>query len=58
MLDFPRVVVAEPVSQHDLFERLMEQARLIALIPGLGQLVLVEDPELHAATSALGPPTA
>ena len=47
VLDLPGVVVAEPVGEHDLLQRLVEQPRLVALVPGLGQLVLVEDPEPH-----------
>ena len=49
VLDLPGVVVAQPVGEHDLLQRLVEQPRLVALVPGLGQLVLVEDPEPHAS---------
>jgi hypothetical protein len=47
VLDLPGVVVAQAVGEHDLLQGLMEQPRLVALVPGLGQLVLVEDPEPH-----------
>ncbi len=50
MFDLPGVVVAELVREHDLRQRFVEQVRLIALVPGLGQLVLVENPEAHGVS--------
>ena len=47
VLDLPGVVEAEPVGEHDLVQRVVEQRVLVALAPGLGQLQLVEDPEPH-----------
>src|SRR5262245_9004408 len=47
----PRVVVAEPVGQLDLGQRILEQAILAVRPPGPRQLMLVEDAELHAAPS-------
>ena len=47
VLDLPRVVEAEPVGQLDLVEGLVEEPVLVVLAPRLGELVLVEDPELH-----------
>ena len=47
VLDLPRVVVAEPVGELDLVERLVEQLVLVVATPRLRELVLVEDPELH-----------
>ena len=54
MLHLPGVVVAQTVSEDDLLKRLVEQPRLVALVPGLGELVLVEDPEAHAVVSTRG----
>ncbi len=48
VLDLPGVVVAEPVAELDLVERLLKKALLALLVPGAWELVLVEDPELHA----------
>ena len=47
VLDLPRVVVAEPVRQLDLVERVLDQVVLAVGGPRPRQLVLVEDPELH-----------
>ena len=48
VFDLPGVVEAEPVGEFDLVECLVEQAILVVVAPRLGELVLVEDPELHA----------
>src|SRR6478735_11097506 len=50
MFDLPGVVDAEPVGELDLVEALVEQLVLGVDRPGPWQLVLVEDPELHAPT--------
>ena len=47
VLDLPDVVEAEAVGQLDLLEGVLEQAVLVAVLPGPGDLVLVEDAELH-----------
>ena len=47
MLDFPGVVVPELVGELDLIERLLEELVLGAFGPRPGELVLVEDSELH-----------
>ena len=51
MLDLPGVVVAEPVGELDLGERLVEQAALVARSPRLGELHFVEDAEFHGRAS-------
>src|SRR5437762_9253339 len=48
MLDEPRIVVAEPIGELDLTERVLQEVVLASLAPGTGQLMLVEDAELHA----------
>ena len=49
MLDLPQIVVTEPVGGFDLFESLLDQYAVVSfLVPGPGQLVLVEDSELHS----------
>ena len=50
VLDLPRVVVAEAVGELDLVEAVVEQPVLVAVGPRPGQLVLVEDPELHRSS--------
>ena len=50
VLHLPRVVVAELVGRLDLGERVVEQLVLVVGCPGLGQLQLVEDAELHWRT--------
>jgi predicted GNAT family N-acyltransferase len=52
MLDFPRIVVAELVRERDLGERLMEQALLVALLPGPRQLQFVENAKPHLPARA------
>src|SRR5207245_780639 len=54
VLDLPREVVAQPIGELDLVERLLQQPILAALVPRPGELVLVEDPEPHGA-EANGP---
>ena len=54
VLDLPHVVDAEGVGELDLLQRVLDQLLLAALLPRAGVLVLVEDPELHAATSRSG----
>src|SRR5579875_3155645 len=51
MLDLPRVIEAEPIGELHLLERLLNQAKLAALVPRPRELMLVEDPELHAGWS-------
>src|SRR5216684_4902733 len=51
MLDLPGVVVAEPVGQDDLVERLLEEAMLVAGRPRLRQLQFIEDAEAHGGSS-------
>ena len=59
VFDRPCVVEAEPVGQYHLFGRLMQQVVLVVVGPRLGELVLVEDAELHRVSSAhLDPVTA
>ena len=52
VLDLPGIVVAEPVSQFDLVERILIEAQLAARLPGPWQLQLVEDPEFHRPSSS------
>ncbi len=47
MFDFPRVVVAQLVRELDLRQRILHQLVLAVRLPGLGQLVLVENSEFH-----------
>ena len=53
VLDLPHNIEAEPIGQLDLVERVLDQLELAPLVPWPRQLVLEEDAELHAATSAL-----
>ena len=49
VLDLPDVVEAEPVGELDLLERVRRAGGAPAsVLPGPGQLVLVEDAEPHA----------
>ncbi len=50
VLDHPDVVVAKPVGELHLSERLLEQVVLAARGPRTRQLQFVEDAELHDAT--------
>src|SRR6266403_704841 len=54
VLDLPGVVDPEPVGQLHLRERLVDEAHLAVLLPGSGELVLVEDAELHGRGSSSG----
>ena len=47
MLDLPRMVVAQPVRQFDLVQRVLIEPMLVAGRPRTGQLQLVEDAKLH-----------
>src|SRR2546422_148950 len=53
MLDAPRVVVAQPVRELDLGERVLERVVFASPGPGPRDLVLVEDPELHGPASLI-----
>jgi hypothetical protein len=50
MLDLPGIVVAEPVGQLDLVERVLIELQLAAGQPGPRQLQLVKDPEFHLSS--------
>ena len=52
VLDLPHVVDAEPVGELALLERVLDQRVLGVFLPRARELVLVEDPELHAGPSA------
>ena len=56
VLDLPEVLHPEPVGQLDLVEGVGDQLLFAGLAPGSGQLVLVEDPELHAQLLSASPP--
>ena len=47
VLDLPHVVEAQAVGELHLLEGVLEQAVLVVGLPRAGQLVLVEDAELH-----------
>ncbi len=47
VLHRPGVVDAQLVGQHHLLDGLLDQLQLIAVMPRLGQLQLVEHPETH-----------
>ena len=47
MLDLPGVVVAKPVGQLHLVERILIELAFIVRPPGPRQLQLVEDAEFH-----------
>ncbi|MGY4367863.1 hypothetical protein ACVW1A_003928 [Bradyrhizobium sp. LB1.3] len=51
MLDNPRMVVAEPVGEFHLRQRILVEPELVAGHPGPWQLQLIEDAELHDAVS-------
>ena len=51
VLDLPHVVDAERVGELDLLERVLDELVLGAFVPGPRKLVLVEDAELHAAST-------
>ena len=48
VLDLPGMVVAQPVGELDLVERVLVEPVLVAFLPGPRQLQLVENAELHA----------
>jgi len=48
VLDDPHAVDADAVGELDLLERLVHDPPLVAVDPGAGRLVLVEQSELHA----------
>ena len=48
VLDLPRIVEPEPVGELDLIERIAQEAELVVLAPRLGELMFVEDAELHS----------
>jgi len=48
MFDFPGVIVAKPIGQFHLVERVVEQPLLVARRPWPGQLQFVKNPELHS----------
>jgi hypothetical protein len=50
VLDLPGVVVAEPVGQFDLVERVLIELQFAARQPRPRQLQLVEDPEFHRSS--------
>ncbi len=47
VLDLPGIVVAEPVGQLDLVERVLVEPQLAARLPRPRQLQLIENAELH-----------
>jgi hypothetical protein len=47
VLNLPDVVNAEPIREFHLRNRILNQSALGILIPGLWQLVLIEQPEFH-----------
>jgi hypothetical protein len=53
MLDLPHHVEAQPIGQLHLVEGLLDEPLLGVLLPGTGELVLVEDAELHAPNCKL-----
>ena len=52
VLDLPHVLDAERVGELDLIEGVLDELTLRAVVPRPPDLVLVEDPELHAAAAA------
>ena len=55
MLDLPGVVVAKPVGQLHLVERILIELAFIVRPPGARQLQLVEDAEFHGTSLDLLP---
>src|SRR3984885_2521554 len=55
MLDLPGVVVAKPVGQLHLVERILVELAFIVRPPGARQLQLVEDAEFHGTSLDLLP---
>jgi hypothetical protein len=48
VFDFPRVFDAKLVGELNLRERILEQLEFLAIGPWPGQLVLIENSELHS----------
>ena len=57
MLDLPHVVETHAVCQLDLLESVLEQAMFVAFAPWAGDLVLVEQAELHGGEPMGASPT-
>src|SRR4029453_3032309 len=53
VLDLPHDVEAQAVGQLDLLEGVLDERQLAAVVPGAGELVLVEDAELHGAATSV-----
>ena len=51
MLHLPGVIEAQFVGQNDLGQRILEQAMLVAIVPGAGKLKLVENAKAHGCGS-------
>ena len=47
VLDLPGIVVAQPVGELELAQRVLVEPVLVAFLPGSRQLQLIEDAELH-----------
>src|SRR6478672_2724935 len=58
MLHHPGVVVAEPICQLHLGERVLVEPQLAVGLPGTRQLQLVENAELHLVSSRIVAPEA
>src|SRR3546814_18340236 len=52
MLHLPGIVVAEPVGELDLGERVLEELILATLLPRPRELMFVGDAELHGASAS------
>jgi len=50
VLHLPDTVEAQPVGQLHLIQCILEELVLVAIGPGAGKLVFIEDPELHVGT--------
>jgi len=50
VLDFPSSVDPQAVCKFDLVERMLKEAKLVTLMPGTGQLMLVENAKSHRST--------
>ena len=47
MFDFPGVIDSEAICKFDLIERILKELKLVAVMPGPRELMLVEDSEFH-----------
>jgi hypothetical protein len=47
VLDFPRIVDADAVSQFDLVECVLKKLQLVAVVPWPRELVFIENSEAH-----------